>query len=227
MKWRRAVDLVMMALLVLLMAYSLVGEEAHEWIGLSLFALVTVHHILNRIWWRILKKRKVNAFSRFQRAVVMLLVVSMLGAMASGIYLSRYVFSSFFPEERNLVYAQRIHLLCAYWGFVLMGVHLGLHGRAIFGGLCKKNKVLKYSLSAVFIGIAALGYAASVRRQFWLYLFNQNHFFAVFNVSRTAYLLDYLAILLMFSVLGFCLSEALRREEKRKKRKQIISHGEK
>lgn len=226
MKWRRAVDLAMMALLVLLMAYSLIGEEAHEWIGLSLFILVTVHHIFNRFWWQSLKKRKATPFSRLQRAVVVLLMISMLVSMASGIYLSRYAFNGLFPEERNLVYAQMVHLLCAYWGFVLMGIHLGLYGRAIFGGLCQ-NKTLKYSFFVISAGISWLGVAASVRRQFWLYLFYQNHFFAVFNVSRTAYLLDYLAILLMFSVLGFCLSEALRREEKRKKRKQIISHGEK
>lgn len=34
--------------LLLLMAYGLVGEAAHEWIGMGMFALFVAHHILNR-----------------------------------------------------------------------------------------------------------------------------------------------------------------------------------
>lgn len=46
----RAVDLAMTAALLLMMSYSLVGERAHEWIGMGMFTLVIVHNILNRFW---------------------------------------------------------------------------------------------------------------------------------------------------------------------------------
>ena len=41
------IDAAMLILLPLLMAYSLVGEAAHEWLGLTMFALFVLHHIIN------------------------------------------------------------------------------------------------------------------------------------------------------------------------------------
>ena len=49
---KRVVDFLMTAALLLLMAYSLVGEAAHEWIGMGMFLLFLVHLILNRKWVR-------------------------------------------------------------------------------------------------------------------------------------------------------------------------------
>ena len=40
----------MTAALLLLMAYELVGETAHEWIGTGMFLLFILHHFLNRKW---------------------------------------------------------------------------------------------------------------------------------------------------------------------------------
>lgn len=33
--------------LMLLMSYSLIGEQAHEWIGMGMFVLFILHHWLN------------------------------------------------------------------------------------------------------------------------------------------------------------------------------------
>ena len=44
------VDVVMTVLLMLLMAFELIGRAAHEWIGIAMFALFILHHILNRRW---------------------------------------------------------------------------------------------------------------------------------------------------------------------------------
>ncbi len=42
------IDLCMTVSLLLLMPYSLLGETAHEWIGMAMFLLFIVHHVLNR-----------------------------------------------------------------------------------------------------------------------------------------------------------------------------------
>lgn len=47
-KIKLAVDAAMTVALLFLMAYGLVGEAAHEWIGMGMFALFVAHHILNR-----------------------------------------------------------------------------------------------------------------------------------------------------------------------------------
>ena len=43
-------DYAMSVLLLLLMTYELIGQEAHEWIGIAAFALFIFHHIVNRSW---------------------------------------------------------------------------------------------------------------------------------------------------------------------------------
>lgn len=47
LKIKIAVDAAMSVSLLLLMAYGLVGEAAHEWIGMGMFALFVAHHVLN------------------------------------------------------------------------------------------------------------------------------------------------------------------------------------
>lgn len=50
----------------------------------------------------------------------------MLGSMISGIILSRYVFKSI-RIMGVAVLMENVHMICAYWGFVMMALHLGFH----------------------------------------------------------------------------------------------------
>ena len=53
---KRIVDAVMSVLLLVLMAYQVTGEAAHEWIGMCMTVLVIIHQILNRKWYSALLK---------------------------------------------------------------------------------------------------------------------------------------------------------------------------
>ena len=46
------VDIAMITALLFLMAYSLIGETAHEWIGIAMLILFVMHHMLNSRWAR-------------------------------------------------------------------------------------------------------------------------------------------------------------------------------
>ena len=61
-KIKRTVDTVMTVLLLLLMAYQVTGEMAHEYIGMVMTALVIIHQILNRKWYSALFKGKYNPY---------------------------------------------------------------------------------------------------------------------------------------------------------------------
>ena len=50
---RIGIDIGMTVLLLLLMAYELIGSSLHEWIGLAMFVLFVCHHLLNRGWYKI------------------------------------------------------------------------------------------------------------------------------------------------------------------------------
>ena len=49
---RIGIDIGMTVLLLLLMAYELIGSGLHEWIGLAMFVLFVCHHLLNRGWYK-------------------------------------------------------------------------------------------------------------------------------------------------------------------------------
>ena len=57
---KRIVDAAMTILLLLLMAYQVTGEAAHEWIGMAMTVLVIIHQILNRRWYAALFRGKYN-----------------------------------------------------------------------------------------------------------------------------------------------------------------------
>lgn len=131
-KIKLAVDAAMTVALLLLMAYGLVGEAAHEWLGMGMFALFLAHHVLNRKWLLAIGKGKYTPLRIIQTALVGVILLCMLGSMVSGILLSRYVFT-FLPKHGGYEAAQKTHILCAYWGFVCMSLHLGFHWSMMLG----------------------------------------------------------------------------------------------
>lgn len=117
------VDAAMVLVLLLLMGYGLVGEEAHEWIGMGMFFLFLFHHILNRKWLKGMFRGRYTPFRIIQTMLAVLIFLCMIGSMISGLILSRYVFT-FLPKYHGYEGVEKIHMLCAYWGFVLMSLHL-------------------------------------------------------------------------------------------------------
>ncbi len=145
MMLKMGIDLVMTVLLLCQMAYMLVGETVHEYLGTAMFVLFILHHLLNRNWYRSLKKGRYGAVRILQTAVNALVLLCMLGLMVSGVILSREVFA-FLPIQGGMGFARILHMLASYWGFVLMSVHLGLHWGMVMGmqsrraRLCRKRK---------------------------------------------------------------------------------------
>lgn len=106
---------VMTILLVLLMAEQRTGEVSHEWLGLGMFALWAVHHMLNFNWYGRLFRGKYTPLRRVQVVVNLLLFLCMVGTMGSAVVLSREVFA-FLPITGGIAQARTLHLLCAFWG---------------------------------------------------------------------------------------------------------------
>ena len=73
---RRIIDIGMTVLLLLQMAYQVMGEAAHEWLGMSMAALVIAHQILNRRWYGAMLKGKYTAYRVISTCVNVLLLAS-------------------------------------------------------------------------------------------------------------------------------------------------------
>lgn len=208
-KGKIAVDAAMTLGMLLLMAYSLVGEAAHEWIGMGMLVLFVLHHVLNRRWIGALPKGRYSPFRILQTALAALIFLSMIGSMGSGIVLSRYVFA-FLPKHGGYAFAEKVHMLCAYWGFVLMSLHLGLHWNMLLA-MAKKHlkpdKVCALVLRLAGYLFAAYGVYAFVRRDIGIYLLLKSHFvFFDFTEPIAFFLLDYLAVMGLFLFAGNALA---------------------
>ena len=199
--------------LLLLMPYGLVGESAHEWIGMGMFALFVAHHILNRKWLLAVGKGKYTPIRMVQTALVGIIFLSMSGSMISGAVLSRYVFA-FFPKHGGYELAQQVHILCAYWGFVCMSLHLGFHWSMMLAMARKHlqpSKIRTWVLQIAGYSFAAYGAVTFVRRDVGLYLLLKSHFvFFDYSEPLIAFLPDYLAVMGLFVAVGFLLLHVIK-----------------
>ena len=123
---RVATDIAMTMLLPVLMAYSLVGEAVHEWLGIVMFLLFIIHHAFNWRWYKNLAIGPYPPIRILNAGINLLLVIIMVALPVSGIMMARHTFQ-FIHFRSGTASASLIHLLASYWGFVLMSLHLGLH----------------------------------------------------------------------------------------------------
>ena len=212
-------DISMTVLLLLLMAYSLVGEAAHEWLGVGTFLLFVLHHVLNIKWCRNLFRGKYPPIRVFGTVLTLLVLLSMAGSMISGILLSRYVFR--LDVHSFSAVLRTVHMLSAYWGFVFLSLHLGLHWGGIMGmarKLTKKpSKIREWTLRSMAALITAYGAYAFVKRDFGNYMLLRYHFvFFDFDEPLALFLLDYVAIMGLFVCIGYYFTTMLVQKGKRK-----------
>ena len=174
-----------------------------------MFLLFLCHHLLNQHWHKSLTRGRYSPARVLSAVVNLLLLIIMLALMWSGITQSKYLFA-FLPQGGGALIARTVHLAAAYWGFVLMSFHTGLHG-GMFLKLGKKifplSKTPKYGgivarLAAVCISIYGV-YALS-RRQLGEYMFLKTQYvFFDFNEPLFFFVADYISIMLLFAFSGY------------------------
>ena len=192
----------MIILLPLLMAYSLIGEEFHEAAGTAILMLFIVHHALNGKWHGALFKGKYNVGRIFQVVMGLLLAVFAIFQSASGVLMSKHLYT-FIPVLPILSQVRNLHMLLAYWGYVLLCVHVGVHLTRLMRKLFARSKKVFAAVCAACGGIAIYGGKAFMQRGFTGYLSGRMSF-AIFDHSepRLYFFLDYLVIMLLFMMAG-------------------------
>ena len=209
-------DSVMLILLPLLMAYSLIGENIHEWLGIAMFAVFIAHHILNHKWVKSLFKGKYAPYRIYITIVNILLFIIMIALPVSGILMSKHTVP-FLSIQNGTSYARTIHMTAAYWGFVLMSLHLGNHTDMMLNGIRRKfrlNSSKMTSIIGVLISVLILscGIYAFTKRRIADYLFMKIMFaFFDFSESKLIFFADHIAIMLAFAVIGHYLSQMLKK----------------
>ena len=217
-----ATDLVMTMLLPVLMAYSLVGEAIHEWLGIVMFLLFIVHQALNRQWYKNLFRGSYPPIRILSTAINLLLVIIMVALPVSGIMMAKHTFG-FIHFRLGTASARLIHLLASYWGFVLMSLHLGLHWNMVLGMVRRVIHIKNGSLWRIWLlriaaaFVAAYGAYVFPVRGFTEYMFLRKQFvFYDFGEPLPSFFMDYLAVMALFVCIGHYLAKGIAGYSKRK-----------
>jgi len=118
--------------------------------------------------------------------------------------------------------ARRLHILGAYWGYILLSLHLGLHWNMILGlsrkamglkGHAKARSVLAFAAGFV---VAGYGVWAWIRRDFPTYLFLKSEFvFLDYGESKFLFYIDYLALMGLCIFIAHYGAKAIRKLRKK------------
>ena len=171
---------------------------------MCMFGLFIAHHVINRKWWTNSRKGKYNAVRILNTVVNLFLAVFMILQPLSGILMSKYVLKEVTISGASST-LRTIHMTLAYWGFIMMSFHLGLHIRAISAKInSRMNKCIRTVVTVLFLMIALYGIYAFIKRGIGDYLLMRVMFaFFDFNESKIRFLLDYTAVMVLVAEIAF------------------------
>ncbi len=193
---KKIIDIMMMVLLLLLMAFPFTGVNIHIFLGIMMMICFIIHHYLNKNWYRHLFKGKQTKIKILFIFINTLLIFNVILVALSGLTLAGYV--PFIPY----FLARKIHLVCSYWSYLLMGLHVGLHLQVM---KYIKNKLIAYML--VILSVILL-----IKNQLFVYLFNLSDFLYISDqMNIFIYIIEYF---LMFMVFVFLMNEVVKEMKK-------------
>ncbi|MDQ0877650.1 magnesium-transporting ATPase (P-type) [Paenibacillus sp. V4I3] len=194
------IDLIMTVSMLVAMAYHITGNMIHELVGVFLFVLFMVHNILNRRWYKTIFRGKYKVQQIISMAVNLLFLLTIAVALISSVPISRDIFP-FIPINNDMTVRQ-IHVLSAYWGFILMAVHIGISwGRIInaarkMTGIITTSRVRTIAFRFLAVLIVVYGVQISFERDMGSRLLIYNPFgYWGFDETALRFVIDYLAIM--------------------------------
>lgn len=211
---KTGIDIVMTALLLVVMGHHITENLAHEAIGITIFVLFIVHHILNYKWYKNLFKGKYTPARIFQTTIDFLLFICILLLIVSAPMVSMDVLA--FLNIGGAAVGRILHRLCGIWSFIFMAIHLGFHV-PMFIGMAKKavrlspmgNTLLKWILRLVLFAVCAYGIYAFTSRALWDDMFYLTEFQFMPSETAVAFFSQYIALFVLFAAIGYYVRSAL------------------
>lgn len=208
------IDIVMSIVMFVCMSYQFVGQKNHEIAGAVMLVLFILHHILNIRWFNGLVNGKYSPQRIFLILINFTMLINMLLVMISGIRMSRTVFVFLNLKFMGMGTARNLHMMMSYLGFLLMGIHIGMHFGMIQNMMRKifmmkeKNRTRTWILRGIDILIATYGIYALLKRNFLLYITLQMHFvFFDYTEPVIFYILDLMAIMILMGSIGYYIQQ--------------------
>ncbi len=188
---KRIVDVVLTVLLLFIMAFQVTGDVLHEWLGIGMTVVLIVHHILNRRWYKAVFKGKYSPYRIVMTAVNTLLLLSIALTVVSGMSMSGHAVP-----------------------FILMGVHIGLHVKAMTAKLSDRGRLI---FKAVLTAFAGAGLWQFIKSGIVNYITFRSHFaFLDYTTAKWLIILQNLAMLMFWVLAGNTLGELTQKNKDKK-----------
>ncbi|MBD5535231.1 MAG: DUF4405 domain-containing protein [Lachnospiraceae bacterium] len=211
-KIKIVIDAGMIILVLLQMAYHLIGDSLHEWLGIMLFVLLILHNILDRKWYSGLFKGKYTQIRFFHTAINMLLLASFLCVTVSAVFLSTTL-STLFNLKLALL-GRRMHMIFTTWSFIFMSVHVGLHWSRRIGAIKKQSQGVQYLFWIMVILLSGYGVYAFISRGLLQRMFFLSEYvFFDYEESFIFIIIDYIAILCLFTYFTYGVSKLITKQK--------------
>ena len=210
---KRIVDVVLTVLLLFLMALQVTGDVLHEWFGIGMTVTLVLHHILNRKWYKAVFKGKYSTYRIIMTAVNALLLVSIALTAVSGMSMSGHAVP-FMYGLVNVMTARKLHLAMSYWSFILMGIHIGLHMKAMTAKMPDKGKI---AFKVILTGVSGVGLWLFLKNDIINYITFRTHFaFLDYTTAKWIIIVQNIAMLMLFVLAGYVLSEISQKGKNKK-----------
>lgn len=181
------------------MANKWTGNAIHEIVGMTMLLMILYHNLINKKWYETIKKGSYHFFGVVNLFFNILLVISTIVLLISSIMISDTLFA--FLNIKSTMFLEQIHTTSAYWMFICVAVHLGIHFQRFISFLPKFYFpiFLKFTLS---LGLIIYATFAFVQRDVYTKLFMIYAFdYWDKRQSIIIWFIDYLSILLAFTIL--------------------------
>jgi Domain of unknown function (DUF4405) len=216
-------DLVMTVLMLIAMAYYITGNMLHEFVGVVVLLLFIVHNFLNRRWYKAIFKGKYTVRRILQIGINVLFLVTMALMMISAVLISSDLFP-FIPINNDMMLRQ-IHVQTAYWGFVIMAVHIGLSWGMIINsvrrmtGIIGTSRIRTITMRFLAVVVVAYGVHSSFEGEMGYKLFVYNPFSWYTDDSTIRFIIDHLSIMGIYVCGTHYTLKFIQRQEKQVERR--------
>lgn len=204
---RIAIDIAMLVLYSVTMAYALTGNLWHEIVGVMLGGLVLSHVFLNFAWFKnCVVSPSLKRCFRLRNLLNVALTISFLGSIITGILHSQVLFA-IWPWEGSVLLRQW-HVALSYWFLLFVAIHVGLHWRGLI------HKILPVSSGwwkskiawVIALTLSAWGIKAFIGQEIYYKLILYYAFsFSDENTSGLKALRDHVLMLFPFTLVAYSL----------------------
>lgn len=211
---RLTVDFFMSALMILLMAYQVVGDVAHEVLGTVIGVLFIAHAYLNRRWFSSFYKGRLTPVRAIQTVCIVLVVLDAIVVLATGVMISGTVFA-FLNIVSGIAVARTLHICAGFWGLVLMSCHVGIHWNSVMAmtrsvlGTKPRSGPALLAARLLALAIALHGAWAFKHFQVWQYLTLRMQFAFFDDLGNIRTLFNWTSVMALFVFASYWLTKAV------------------